>query len=222
MKRQEKLITSALNLSLFSKSEFPPEIDERFYESAARKSGFRLIAGVDEAGRGPLAGPVVAAAVMLPENAVLEGVKDSKAMTARAREEAFFLVNAAALAVGVGVVSANHIDKGNILKASLEAMKRAVLCLDPAPDFLLVDGPHPVPVSVPHRCLVGGDRVSLSVSAASVIAKVYRDRIMRSYHALYPQYGFLENKGYGTTKHLAAIKTHGACPIHRMSFRGVA
>jgi ribonuclease HII len=222
LKRQEKLITSAHNLSLFSKSEFPPEIDEHFYESAARKSGFRLIAGVDEAGRGPLAGPVVAAAVMLPENALLKGVKDSKAMTARAREEAFFLVIATALAVGVGVVSANHIDKGNILKASLEAMKRAVLCLEPAPDFLLVDGTHPVPVAVPHRCLVGGDRVSLSVSAASVIAKVYRDRIMRSYHALYPQYGFLENKGYGTTKHLAAIKTHGACPIHRMSFRGVA
>jgi ribonuclease HII len=222
LNRQEKLIPSANNLSLFSKSEFPSEIDKLFHESVARKSGFRLIAGVDEAGRGPLAGPVVAAAVILPEGAILEGVRDSKAMTAGAREEAFSLVNVTALTVGVGVVSAKHIDKSNILKASLDAMKQAVLCLEPAPDFLLVDGTHPVPLSVPHRCLVGGDRFSLSVSAASVVAKVYRDRVMRSFHALYPQYGFFENKGYGTVKHLAAIKAHGPCPIHRMSFRGVA
>jgi len=222
LSRQEKLIASTHNLSLFPKSELPSDIDEFFYESVARKSGFRLIAGVDEAGRGPLAGPVVAAAVILPEDAILEGVKDSKAMTARAREEGFWSVNATALAIGVGVVSAEHIDKSNILEASLRAMKQAVFCLEPAPDFLLVDGTHPVPVSVPHRCLVGGDRLSLSVSAASVIAKVYRDRIMCSYHDQYPEYGFLENKGYGTAKHFAAIKAYGACPIHRMSFRGVA
>ena len=216
------MIASADNLSLFPKSEFPSEIDVLFHESVARKSGFHLIAGVDEAGRGPLAGPVVAAAVILPEEAILGGVRDSKAMTAKAREEAFSLVNVTALAIGVGVVSAKHIDECNILKASLDAMKHAVLCLEPAPDFLLVDGTHPVPVPTPHRCLVGGDRISLSVSAASVVAKVYRDRIMRSYHAMYPQYGFLENKGYGTTGHLAAIKAHGACPIHRKTFRGVA
>ncbi|MBN2032395.1 MAG: ribonuclease HII [Deltaproteobacteria bacterium] len=188
----------------------------------ARKSGFGRIAGVDEAGRGPLAGPVVAAAVVLPQDAILDGVRDSKAMTAKAREEAFSLVDATALTIGVGVVSAKQIDAWNILKASLNAMKQAVLCLEPAPDFLLVDGTYPVPVTTPHWCLVGGDRLSLSVSAASVVAKVYRDRIMRSYHAMYPQYGFLENKGYGTTRHLAAIKAHGACPIHRMTFRGVA
>lgn len=222
MSRQETLFASANNLSLFSKSELPSEIDTLFHESMARKSGYRTIAGVDEAGRGPLAGPVVAAAVILPENAVLKGVKDSKAMTAGAREEAFSVLNATALAIGVGVVPSRHIDQSNILRATLDAMKQAVLSLEPAPDFLLVDGTHPVPLAVPHRCLVGGDRFSLSISSASVIAKVYRDRIMRSYHSLYPQYGFFENKGYGTTKHLAAIKAHGACPIHRKSFRGVA
>ena len=214
------MIASTNNLSLFPESEFPSEMDVLFHEFMARKSGFRLIAGVDEAGRGPLAGPVVAAAVILPEGAILAGVRDSKVMTARAREEAFSLVNATALAIGVGVVSAKRIDESNILKASLDAMKQAVLCLEPGPDFLLVDGTYPVPVSTPHRCLVCGDRVSLSVSAASVVAKVYRDRIMRSYHAMYPQYGFLENKGYGTSGHLAAIRAHGACPIHRVSFRG--
>lgn len=216
------MIASNKNLTLFPGSEFPSETDALFHESMARRSGFHLIAGVDEAGRGPLAGPVVAAAVILPEGAALEGVRDSKAMTAKAREEAFSLIAAAALAIGVGVVSARHIDTINILKASLDAMKQAVLWLEPAPDFVLVDGTHPVPVPTAHRCLVGGDRISLSISAASVVAKVYRDRIMRAYHAIYPQYGFLENKGYGTAGHLAAIKAHGACPIHRMSFRGVA
>jgi ribonuclease HII len=208
-------------LSLFPESEFLSETDVLYHESMARKSGFRFIAGVDEAGRGPLAGPVVAGAVILPEGVILEGVRDSKTMKAEAREEAFGRINRIALAIGVGVVSAKHIDESNILKASLHAMKQAVLGLDPAPDFLLVDGTSPVPLSMPHRCLVGGDRISLSVSAASVVAKVYRDRMMRSYDALYPQYGFLENKGYGTSRHLAAIRTHGTCPIHRMSFRGV-
>jgi ribonuclease HII len=209
-------------LSLFPESDFPSEIDVLYYESSARKSGYRLVAGVDEAGRGPLAGPVVAAAVILPEGGTVEGVKDSKAMTEKAREEAFFLINEKALAIGVGVVSAKTIDDSNILKASLGAMKKAVLSLAPAPDFLLVDGTYPVSVPTPQRCLVKGDRISLSVSAASVVAKVYRDRIMRSYHAMYPRYGFSENKGYGTAAHLAAIRAHGVCPIHRLTFRGVA
>ena len=216
------MVVADNTLSLFPESELPSGRDVLFYESMARRAGFHFIAGVDEAGRGPLAGPVVAAAVILPEDSALDGVRDSKAMTAKAREEAFALVISTSLAVGVGVVSAKRIDERNILRASLDAMKKAVLCLDPAPDFVLVDGTHPVPVPMPHRCLVGGDRNSLSVSAASVVAKVYRDRIMRSYHPMYPQYGFLENKGYGTAAHLAAIKAHGACPIHRVSFRGVA
>jgi ribonuclease HII len=209
-------------LSLFPESDFPSEIDVLYFESSACKSGYRLVAGVDEAGRGPLAGPVVAAAVILPEGGCVEGVRDSKEMTEKAREEAFFCINEKALAVGVGVVSAKKIDECNILRASLDAMRRAVLFLTPAPDFLLVDGTYPVSVPIPQRCLVKGDRISLSVSAASVVAKVYRDRIMRSFHAMYPRYGFSENKGYGTPAHLAAIRAYGACPIHRLSFRGVA
>lgn len=210
------------NLSLFSESDRQPEPDVFFYESLARRFGFRLIAGLDEAGRGPLAGPVVAAAVILPERATLKGVKDSKAMTEKAREAGFWLIQEKALAVGVGVISAKHVDRHNILRASLDAMKQAVLSLEPDPDFLLVDGIYPVSLPVQQKCLVGGDRSSLSVSAASVVAKVYRDRIMRSYDALYPHYGFSENKGYGTAGHLSAIRAHGACPIHRLTFRGVS
>jgi ribonuclease HII len=209
-------------LSLFSLSDLSSEIDVFHHESQARKSGYSLIAGVDEAGRGPLAGPVVAAAVILPEGMTLEGVRDSKAMTEKAREDAFFLINEKALAIGVGVVDAKTIDESNILKASLDAMKQAVLRLTPAAEFLLVDGTYPVAVGTAQRCLVKGDRISHSVSAASVVAKVYRDRILRAFHAMYPRYGFSENKGYGTAGHLAAIRAHGACPIHRLTFRGVA
>jgi ribonuclease HII len=209
------------SLSLFPESDFPSEIDVLYHESLARRYGYQRIAGVDEAGRGPLAGPVVAGAVILPEGVTLEGVRDSKEMTEKAREKAFSLIGEKVTAVGVGVVSPGYIDRFNILKAALDAMKQAVLSLHPAPDFLLVDGTHPVPLSLSHKCLVGGDRISLSISAASVVAKVYRDRIMRSYDALYPHYGFRENKGYGTARHLAAIKAHGPCPIHRLTFRGV-
>ena len=209
------------NLSLFPESVSSQDIDALFYESLVRKAGYRLIAGVDEAGRGPLAGPVVAAAVILPEGVVLEGVRDSKEMTENAREEAFPLIHEKALSVGVGVVSAEEIDRTNILQASLQAMKQAIISLDPRPDFCLVDGIHPVPVPIPYRCLKQGDRRSHSISAASVVAKVYRDRIMCSFHEKFPGYGFSENKGYGTAQHLAALRKQGACPIHRMTFRGV-
>jgi ribonuclease HII len=164
---------------------------------------------------------VVAAAVILPEGVVLEGVRDSKEMTEKGREKAFSLIHGKALSVGVGVVSAEEIDRINILQASLQAMKKAVLSLDPKPDFCLVDGTHPVPVPIPYRCLKKGDRLSHSISAASVVAKVYRDRIMCSFHEKFPVYGFSENKGYGTAQHLAAIREHGACAIHRTTFRGV-
>ena len=181
-----------------------------------------MIAGVDEAGRGPLSGPVAAAAVIIPEGILLEGVKDSKKMTEKARERAFFVINQKALAISIGIVSHSFIDEFNILKASLEAMKRAVLSLDPAPEYLLVDGIHAVPVSVPQRCLTRGDQISQSISAASIMAKVYRDRIMRSYHDLFPMYGFSKNKGYGTAYHMEAIKHHGPSPIHRLTFKGVS
>jgi ribonuclease HII len=214
-------MTPEENLSLFPESVPSRETDTLFYESLVRKAGYRWIAGVDEAGRGPLAGPVVAAAVILPEGVVLEGVRDSKEMTKEEREKAFSLIHEKALTVGVGVVSAEDIDRTNILQASLQAMKQALLSLDPRPEFCLVDGIHPVPVPIPYRCLKKGDRRSHSISAASIVAKVYRDRIMCSFHEQYPAYGFSENKGYGTARHLAALREQGACPIHRMTFRRV-
>jgi len=209
------------NLALFPGSVSSRDLDTLFYESLVRKAGYRLIAGVDEAGRGPLAGPVVAAAVILPEGLVLEGVRDSKEMSENGREKAFSLVHERALSVGVGVVSAEEIDRINILQASLQAMKKAILSLDPRPEFCLVDGIHPVPVPIPYRCLKQGDRRSHSISAASIVAKVYRDRIMCSFHDRFPVYGFSENKGYGTAQHLAALRKQGACPIHRLTFRRV-
>lgn len=195
--------------------------DTFYYEALAQKNGHCLIGGVDEAGRGPLAGPVVAAAVILPTHAELNGVRDSKQMTPRAREEAFQVIQQQAVATGIGVVSHRHIDKVNILKASLEAMKQAVLALDPQPEFLLVDGIYRVPLPLPQRTLKRGDQRSKSISAASVLAKVYRDRIMCSYHKIYPVYAFDKHKGYGTRRHLAALRKHGASPFHRKSFKGV-
>ncbi|MEW6669625.1 MAG: ribonuclease HII [Thermodesulfobacteriota bacterium] len=197
------------------------EPDPFHYESMLRAAGYRLIAGVDEAGRGPLAGPVVAAAVILAQETPLPGVRDSKQMTVDARERALCLIQEKALAVGVGVVSHSYIDRFDILKASLEAMRRAVLALDPAPDACLVDGIHTIPIRIAQRCIKKGDRLSHSVSAASIVAKVYRDRLMCAYHEQFPQYGFSDHKGYGTRTHLAAIREHGACPIHRRTFKGV-
>jgi ribonuclease HII len=209
------------NLNLF------PEFTDRraeapfFYETWARRSGYGLVAGVDEAGRGPLAGPVVAAAVIFAGSPDLPGIRDSKLMTAKAREKAFAIIQREALTTGIGVVSRRHIDAFNILRASLEAMSRAIQALVPLPDMLFVDGIHPVPVPLPQRCLKKGDQICRSISAASILAKVYRDRIMRACHQTYPVYDFDKNKGYGTAQHLAALRTYGPCPIHRLTFRGV-
>ncbi len=216
------LPTPPKNLSLFPESISSFSIDPFFHEDLVRKDGYGLIAGVDEAGRGPLAGPVVAAAAILPHGIELTGVRDSKQMRAGAREKAFSVIHRKALATGIGVVSHRYIDEFNILKASLEAMRRAILFLDPQPDFLLVDGIHSVPLSIHQRCLKKGDQLSRSISAASVLAKVYRDRIMRCYHEMYPEYGFDKHKGYGTVRHMKAIKQYGPSPIHRMTFKGVS
>ena len=215
------MTTSDNNLPLFPESNTPPEGDPFYFESTARKAGYGLIAGVDEAGRGPLAGPVVAAAVILPEGVELPGVRDSKVMTEVNREDAFSLINEKAVAVGIGVVSHLVIDEINILRATLEAMKMAVLTLDPAPDFVIVDGIQMIPMTMPQRCLKRGDQLCPSVSAASVMAKVYRDRIMRSYHDVFPGYAFSQNKGYGTAYHRAALKKCGPSPIHRLTYKGV-
>jgi len=208
------------NLSLFPDNVSRIE-EPLFFESEARRAGHTRIAGVDEAGRGPLAGPVVAAAVVLPEGVELPGVQDSKKMTEKARDRAFSVIHEKAISVGIGVVGPAYIDEHNILSATLEAMRQAVSFLEPQPDFLLVDGTQAVPVPIRQKCLKKGDRLSLSISAASVIAKVYRDRIMCACDARFPEYGFAVHKGYGTARHLDALQRCGACSIHRKSFRRV-
>ncbi len=196
-----------------------------FYEDLAFKSGYSLVAGVDEAGRGSLAGPVVAAAAIIPPEhrtcAFWDKVKDSKQMSAIARQKAFAFIVDNGIPVSIGVVSRTYIDTHNILKASLEAMRRAIVSLSMQPDFILVDGMQAVPISIPQKCIKKGDQISKSISAASVLAKVYRDRIMDAYHEIYPYYHFNRNKGYGTRQHIEALKTHGPAPIHRLTFKGV-
>ncbi len=193
----------------------------RFEKALREACGFRRIAGIDEAGRGPLAGPVVAAAVILPINEDFPGIDDSKRLTPAKRERLFDVIQTRALGVGVGIVGPEEIDTLNIRRAALLAMKKAVEALPEAPDFCLVDGRDEAPIAIPQSPLVKGDRRSLSVAAASIIAKVTRDRIMLAYHARYPDYGFDRNMGYGTRQHRAALKRVGPSPIHRRSFRGV-
>lgn len=192
-------------------------------EQAARASGFRLIAGLDEVGRGPLAGPVVAACVVLPPDFDLTGINDSKKLSERQRERAESRIRQEALAVGLGIVAPETIDRINILQATHQAMRLAFLSLSPTPDFVLIDGlPIPNFPCPAQQALVGGDGQSASIAAASIVAKVARDQMMRDYDAQYPQYGFAGHKGYGAAKHLAALREHGPCPIHRRSFAPVA
>lgn len=188
------------------------------FERDAYRSGYRLIAGVDEVGRGPLAGPVVAAAVVFPPNYKNPEINDSKLLSPRKRLRLHEIIRQDALTLGFGVIDAVIIDKINILKASLMAMKEALLDLSPAPDFLLIDGNHPLDFPLPQKTIIKGDSRSVSVAAASIIAKVTRDRIMEIYHRQFPHYNFLKNKGYGTEEHRAAIKKYGPCKLHRRSF----
>ena len=192
-----------------------------FFEDMARRRGYRAVAGIDEAGRGPLAGPVVAAAVILPEDFDLPGLNDSKLISERKRNQLFPMIYEQALAVGIGVSRADEIDRINILQATLLGMSRAVMRLPVAADFLLVDGITPVPLSIEQKTLKKGDSRSLSIAAASVIAKVVRDRIMLAYDRIFPEYGFSGHKGYGSEKHRNAVALHGPCVCHRRSFAGV-
>ena len=191
------------------------------YESQGKSQGYLLIAGVDEAGRGPLAGPVVASAVILPANASLDGLTDSKKLTQKQRGHFFPVIKQVAVAYAIETVSSEVIDEINILQASLLAMKQAVEKLLPLADLLLIDGNQRVKTSTDQWTIVKGDSQSLSIAAASVLAKVTRDKQMEDYHALYPQYEFARHKGYGTKLHRDRINQHGPCPIHRRSFRGV-
>jgi ribonuclease HII len=188
------------------------------FEKIAYQEGYQLVAGIDEAGRGPLAGPVVAAAVILPPGYLNSEIKDSKKLSADKREELFEIINKEAVAIGMMVVDADIIDRVNILQATLQAMRDAVLELPDSPDFLLIDGNQRIPILTPQKPIVKGDSLSISIAAASIIAKVSRDRIMEMYHRQFPQYNFQQNKGYGTKEHLDAIKQFGICKIHRKSF----
>lgn len=188
------------------------------FEREAWREGFARVAGVDEAGRGPLAGPVVAAAVILPPEFDPDGIEDSKSLSEAQRERAFERIRAGALAVGIGVAGRDDIDRLNILEASRRAMADAVRALSPAADFCLLDG-LPIPgFAAPHRALPGGDALSVSISAASIVAKVTRDGLMRELDTRYPGYGFARNKGYGTPEHLQALERLGPCPEHRLTF----
>lgn len=188
------------------------------YEQKLWRQGVVHVAGVDEAGRGPLAGPVVAAAVIFKEGTVIEGVNDSKKLSERQRGELYEKIVQQALSVGVGIVSHETIDKVNILQATMLAMKQAVEQLFPLPQHLLIDGPTYTDHHVPFTTIVDGDAKCFSIAAASIVAKVTRDRLMKEYDKHYPQYGFEKHKGYATKQHIEAIRRYGYCEIHRKSF----
>ena len=192
------------------------------YEAKATNEGFRNISGVDEAGRGPLAGPVVAAAVIFSPNIDIVDLDDSKKLSPKKREELFPEIQERATAYGVAVIGHKIIDEINILQAARLAMKQAVDQLNPIPDLLLIDGNQKIESTLDQWAIVKGDSKSLSIAAASVLAKVTRDRIMDDYHKLYPQYEFNRHKGYGTKLHRTLIQEYGPCPIHRSKFKGVS
>jgi ribonuclease HII len=190
------------------------------FEKEAAQEGFERVAGVDEAGRGPLAGPVVAAAVVLSEP--LAGLDDSKRLTPARRDSLFAALRQGEHSIGVCIIESGEIDRGGIQTANYAAMAGAAAQLAPSPDYLLVDGFSIPGCTIPHRRLIKGDRRSLSIAAASIIAKVTRDRIMVTLDGAYPEYGFAQHKGYGTADHLSAIERFGPCPAHRMSFAPMA
>jgi len=208
-------------LPLFAQIAMAADLDPLLFEKKLRQQNVTLIAGIDEVGRGPLAGPVVAAAVILPEIFDLPGLTDSKKLSAKKREQLFKPIRQQAVAIGVGFVHAPEVDEINILQATIRAMCMAIGRLKVEPQHLLIDGITPLPLSLPQQTIKKGDSRSLSIAAASVIAKVVRDRMMVVYDRHYPLYGFAGHKGYGSAKHMALIAQHGPCPLHRKSFAGV-
>jgi len=190
------------------------------FEKDAWQKGFSRVAGIDEAGRGPLAGPVVSAAVILPQGFSIQ-VRDSKTLSSKQRDNFYDKIYAHALCVGIGMADAAEIDRINILKASLLSMRLALENLKLQPDYLLIDGQFPIASALPQKPVIKGDSLSMSISAASIIAKVTRDRLMDKYHKDYPQFGFSKHKGYPTKAHKDAIRQFGICPIHRRTFKGV-
>ena len=197
------------------KTEAP---DLWLYEHEAAREGFACICGVDEAGRGPLAGPVCAAAVILPPDIQIEGLNDSKKLTDKKRRALYDVIVEQAVSYGIAFADEQEIDEINILQATFLAMRRAFEKLTVTPDIALIDGNRAPGLSCRERTVVHGDALSASVAAASILAKVTRDRLMEEYDAQYPQYGFAVHKGYGTQRHYAALREFGACPIHRQTF----
>ena len=188
------------------------------FEQEAINKGYHHVCGVDEAGRGPLAGPVCAAAVVLPENTIIEGVDDSKKLSEKKREALFGVIKAEAVSYSIAYASVEEIESMNILNATMLAMKRAVEGLDVKADYAMIDGNRLPDLCIDSECIIKGDAKSMSIACASILAKVSRDRLLYKYAEEYPLYGFDKHKGYGTKAHTAAIKEFGPCPYHRMSF----
>lgn len=188
------------------------------HENAAYSDDVTWICGVDEAGRGPLAGPVYAAAVILPRGLVIDGLNDSKKLTEKKREALYDEIIAKAVAYGIGCADEKEIDEINILQATFQAMRRAISALNVRPDLALIDGNRDTDFGVPSKTIIKGDSLSANIAAASILAKVTRDRVMKEYALQYPQYGFEVHKGYGTKRHYAALRECGPCEIHRKTF----
>lgn len=191
------------------------------YEQQFTQQGKKLIAGVDEAGRGPLAGPVVAAAVILPLNCYIPKLNDSKKLSAATREKIYKLILDNALAVERSIIDEKTIDRINIYQAAMNAMYNSIYALNPVPDQVLIDATPLNSLEIPHLSIIKGDAKSASIAAASIIAKVERDRLMDDYDKKYPEYGFAHHKGYGTKEHIEALNKYGPCPIHRQSFEPI-
>ena len=193
----------------------------RQFEDEACQNGYKFVAGIDEAGRGPLAGPVVSASVVLPQGFSDPDITDSKKLTPKQRILLYSRITECALFVAIGIADTLEIEKVNILNASLNSMKRSVENLLIPPDFLLIDGKFEIDSDIPQKAIIRGDSKSVSIAAASIIAKVERDRLMYKFDQLYPEYGFAKHKGYPTKAHKQAILDHGITPIHRKTFKGV-
>lgn len=190
------------------------------YEKEAINKGYKAVCGVDEAGRGPLAGPVCAAAVILPENTLIEGVNDSKKLSEKKREALFDVIKEQSFAYSIAFASVEEIERMNILNATMLAMKRAVEGLSVKADYAMIDGNRLPDLSIDSEFIIKGDAKSMSIACASILAKVSRDRLLYKYAEEYPQYQFDKHKGYGTKAHVEALKKYGPCPYHRMSFLG--
>ena len=190
------------------------EIEKEFFDK-----GVKCIAGIDEAGRGPLAGPVVVASVILPEDSMIEGVNDSKKVSENKREKLYEIITNEAISYGVGIIYPEEIDEINILQATKKGLTMAIKQMEQKPNIIMVDALTGIDtLGIPYKSIIKGDAKCYSIAAASIIAKVTRDRIMREWDKVYPEYGFAAHKGYGTAKHIAALKEYGPCPIHRRSF----